>query len=274
MGPSCQTDPRLSQSCREVFQACLPGPSGLLPVFEWCLCENSGCAEQVTLPYPTEQYRTVLFWPHLSPRRHAESQNEGQDFPQPRGWLCHHFSTREFSSCSATGLAELLEVPNETKSIKYRKFEVCTVDISKDLNNVLLIGGKHLVTSIVVLSAEARAPCQWHTYASRTYKVVRPKIIEWQSTPFIRSLTHVSSLNIFTFKKIGGGGEVKSPVTASLSSQWGSLINPTRWGSRTAMAPVCRDALHSELKDSSGASRSVLPAEWSLLTFQTTLTEN
>lgn len=136
---------------------------------------------------------------------------------------------------------------NETKSRKYRKFEVCTVDISKDLKNVLLIGGKHLVTSIVVLSAEARAPCQWHTYASRTYKVVRPKIIEWQSTPFIRSLTRVSSLNIFTLKKRGrGGDEVKSPVTASLCSQWGSLINPTKWGSRTAVAPVWCPALSAE----------------------------
>lgn len=62
------------------------------------------------------------------------------------------------------------------KSIKYQKFEVCSVDISKDLNNVILIGGKHLVTSIVLLSAEKQAPCHRNTYASRTYKVVRPKI--------------------------------------------------------------------------------------------------
>lgn len=61
---------------------------------------------------------------------------------------------------------------------KYQKFEVCSVDISKDLNNVILIGGKHLVTSIVVLSDEKQAPCHRHTYASRTYKVVRPKITE------------------------------------------------------------------------------------------------
>lgn len=77
-----------------------------------------------------------------------------------------------------TGLAELLQVQNETKSMKYQKFEVCTVDISKDLNNVLLIGGKHLVTGIVVLSAGRRAPCHRHTYAANTYKVVRPKITE------------------------------------------------------------------------------------------------
>lgn len=208
MGPSCQTDPRLSQSWREVFQACLPGPSGLLAVFEWCLCENSGCAEQVTLPYPTEQSRTVLFcsdptWALADMQRAKTKVRIFHSLGD--GYV---IISRPISSPPALRQASQR---NETKSRKYRKFEVCTVDISRDLKNVLLIGGKHLVTSIVVLSAEARAPCQWHTYASRTYKVVRPKIIEWQSTPFIRSLTRVSSLNIFTLKKRGRGGWSEKP---------------------------------------------------------------
>lgn len=42
-----------------------------------------------------------------------------------------------------------------TKSIQYQKFDVYTVAISKDVNNVILIGGKHVLTSIVVLSADS-----------------------------------------------------------------------------------------------------------------------
>lgn len=46
---------------------------------------------------------------------------------------------------------------NETT--KYQKFEFCSVGISKDLNNMISSWGKHLVTSIVVLSDEKQAPC-------------------------------------------------------------------------------------------------------------------
>lgn len=170
------------------------------------------------------QYRTGLCWsdPHQALLRHSESQNWGQNFPQPQKCLCHYFLTHMLSFCSVTGQIELLEVP-WNKSIK--RFEVCSVDIFKDLNNVIVIGGKHLVTSIVVLSAEKQAPCHQHTYASRTYKVVRPKITEWQSTPFIYSPTRVSIFNIFTLK--GGRELLKSTLTASLSTQQSSLINPT-----------------------------------------------
>lgn len=40
--------------------------------------------------------------------------------------------------------------------MQLQKLEVCSVDISKDLNNANVTGGKHWVTGIVGLSAESK----------------------------------------------------------------------------------------------------------------------
>lgn len=52
-------------------------------------------------------------------------------FPDPLVLLLLHHMTHR-----AAGGSE------RNKSTKYQKFEVCSVDISKDLNNMILIGGK------------------------------------------------------------------------------------------------------------------------------------
>lgn len=222
--PWCQIDSRLSQSWKKVFQARksvairITSSVWMAPVWKWWVCKEGQCP----IAYSTVQDCAVLtpVGPSLTSR-------------EPKWRSKFSTATRMVMSLCLDPYVLLLCHTAQgaaggskwNESIKYQKFEVCSVDISKDLNNVILIGGKHLVTSIVMLSAEKQAPCHRHTYASRTYKVVRPKITEWQSTPVIHSLTCVSILNIFILK--GSRELLKSTLTASLSSQRSSLINHT-----------------------------------------------
>lgn len=113
---------------------------------DYLQCLNGACVKIVGVQSRSHSHTpqnspglccSVLFWPHLGPRRHAESQNEGQDFPQPRGWLCHHFSTHEFSSCSATGLAEEWNEKQKVSKVwglhcwHFQRFEECAFDWRK-----------------------------------------------------------------------------------------------------------------------------------------------
>lgn len=145
--------------------------------------------------------------------------HKGQNFPLPglKGYV-----VISSPSCSLTWLAEL-RMFWKNASRTYEKFQICFVDISTELNNAILIGGKHQVTTIVVLSDEKLAPCHGHTYASHTYKVVRPKITEWQSVPFIYSVTFDSILNIYL--NLRRQWIIKKHLHCMIK-QWSSLISP------------------------------------------------
>lgn len=156
---------------------------------DYMQCLNGACVKMVDVQNASVsvQYRTVLLWSQLGLLWHPESQMEVNIFHSHKV-VVMSLSLNPYVLLLPCHMAQRAAWDLErNESIKYQKFEVCSVDISRDLNNVILIRGKHLVTSIVVLSSEKQAPCHWHTYASRTYKVVRPKITAWQSTPFIHS---------------------------------------------------------------------------------------
>lgn len=122
-------------------------------------------------------------------------------------------------TCRAAGHSE------RNLSTKYQKFEFYSVGISKDLNNMNSSWGKHLVTSIVVLSDEKQAPCYRqdlrlsHSQGCQTENYT----VTSESIPFIYSLTCVSILNIFTLKE--DRELLKCTLTASLRTQQSSLIN-------------------------------------------------
>lgn len=191
VGPSVPNWTRIIRVERKSFDLGIRGVIRTLgvwmvPVWKWWVCRVGQCPTASS----TEQDCAAL-----TPVRHPQSQNRGQIFPQSQGWLCHYFLTSPSVLSHGWWSRCWFQVKHE-----HRTFEVVTVDIFMDLNNVIWNWTKkQRVTSIIVLSAEKLLVTSTPTPLALT-RLSGREITEWQSTPFIRGLKHVFILNVFTFQ--------------------------------------------------------------------------